>query len=51
MRVYKLRELSGAQWDEDTCMVVLEEEHYNGHTKVCNMSTHFYSSLHFIDYD
>jgi hypothetical protein len=30
--VNKLRELSGALWDEDVCMIVLEEEHYNGHT-------------------
>jgi hypothetical protein len=31
----KLRELSGALWDEDNCMIILEEEHYNGHIKLC----------------
>ena len=35
MRLSKLRELSGALWDEDNSMIVLEEEHYNGHIKVC----------------
>jgi len=34
VKLSKLRDLSGAQWDEDNCMIVLEEEHYNGHTKV-----------------
>lgn len=29
----KLRELSGALWDRDNSMIVLEEEHYNGHIK------------------
>ncbi|XP_020393896.1 uncharacterized protein [Zea mays] len=33
MRVAKLRELSGANWDEDLCMISLEDEHYNGHIK------------------
>jgi hypothetical protein len=45
VKLSKLRDLSGAQWDEDSCMIVLEEEHYNGHTKVCNLTT-LYSSLH-----
>jgi hypothetical protein len=35
MRVNKLRELSGVLWDEDNCMITLEEEHYKGHVKVC----------------
>jgi hypothetical protein len=35
MRMSKLRELSGALWDEDNCMITLEDEHYNGHIKVC----------------
>ena len=39
VRVTKLRELSGALWDEDACMIVLEEEHYNGRTQVSNLST------------
>jgi hypothetical protein len=37
MRVSKLRELSGALWDEDNCMITLEDENYNGHVKVCVM--------------
>jgi hypothetical protein len=41
VKLSKLRDLSGAQWDEDNCMIVLEEEHYNGHTKVCTSSLHF----------
>jgi hypothetical protein len=35
MRVSKLRELSGALWDEDNCMITLEDEHYIGRIKVC----------------
>jgi hypothetical protein len=35
MKVSKLRELSGALWDEDNCMITLEDEHYNGHNKMC----------------
>jgi hypothetical protein len=34
MKVTKLRELSGALWDEETFMISLEDEHYNGHVKV-----------------
>jgi hypothetical protein len=32
--VSKLRELSGAQWVDDVCMISLEEDHYLGHIKV-----------------
>ncbi|KAK3142959.1 hypothetical protein QOZ80_4BG0355100 [Eleusine coracana subsp. coracana] len=32
-RVTKLRELSGALWNEDNFMISLEEEHYKGHVK------------------
>ena len=35
VRVVKLRELSGALWNEDTCAITLEDEHYKGHVKVC----------------
>jgi hypothetical protein len=35
MRMSKLRELSGALWDENNCMITLEDEHYNDHIKVC----------------
>jgi hypothetical protein len=34
MRVSKLRDLSGALWDEDNYMITLEDEHYNGHINV-----------------
>ncbi|KAI5008820.1 hypothetical protein ZWY2020_009868 [Hordeum vulgare] len=30
IQVSKLRDLSGASWDENTCSMVLEEEHYDG---------------------
>ncbi|KAK3147212.1 hypothetical protein QOZ80_3BG0279520 [Eleusine coracana subsp. coracana] len=33
IRVTKLKELSGANWDEDNFMITLEEEHYKGHVK------------------
>ncbi|KAG2553811.1 hypothetical protein PVAP13_9KG623600 [Panicum virgatum] len=33
VRVSKLRELSGALWVDDVCMISLEEEHYLGHIK------------------
>nr|XP_034571012.1 uncharacterized protein LOC117835801 [Setaria viridis] len=33
MRVSKLRELSGALWVEEMCMISLNEEHYKGHIK------------------
>jgi methionine salvage enolase-phosphatase E1 len=35
VKVTKLRELSGALWDDGHCMITLEEERYNGHVKVC----------------
>jgi len=35
VRVVKLRELSGALWNEDTYAITLEDEHYKGHVKVC----------------
>ncbi|CAN6233820.1 unnamed protein product [Urochloa humidicola] len=33
VRVCKLKDLSGALWDEDLCMITLDPEHYNGHVK------------------
>ncbi|XP_034604831.2 uncharacterized protein [Setaria viridis] len=33
VKISKLRELSGALWNGDSSMIVLEEEHYNGHIK------------------
>jgi hypothetical protein len=35
-RIEKLRMLSGALWDDDQKMIVLEEQHYLGHTQVCH---------------
>jgi hypothetical protein len=35
MRVAKLRELSGALWVDDACMISLNDDHYLGHIKVC----------------
>ena len=34
IKVSKLRDLSGAQWCEETFMIILEETHYQGHIKV-----------------
>jgi hypothetical protein len=34
-RIEKLRLLSGALWDNDRKMILLEEQHYLGHTQVC----------------
>ena len=34
-RLAYLKGLSGALWDDDKKMVVLEEQHYLGHTQVC----------------
>ncbi|VAH89933.1 unnamed protein product [Triticum turgidum subsp. durum] len=31
IQVSRLRDLSGASWDENTCSIVLEAEHYAGH--------------------
>ncbi|WVZ94871.1 LOW QUALITY PROTEIN: hypothetical protein U9M48_040707, partial [Paspalum notatum var. saurae] len=33
VKICKLRDLSGALWDEDNYMIVLDEEHLLGHTK------------------
>jgi hypothetical protein len=33
-RIKKLRMLSGALWDDNTKMIVAEEQHYLGHTQV-----------------
>lgn len=34
IKISKLRDLSGALFDEDNYQILLEEEHYNGHIKV-----------------
>jgi hypothetical protein len=35
-RVSKLKDLSGALWDDQTHAIMLEQEHYLGHCKVAN---------------
>jgi methionine salvage enolase-phosphatase E1 len=35
VKVSKLKELSGANWDDDVYMISLEGEHYMGHIQVC----------------
>jgi len=47
-RVCKLKDLSGALWDDDTKAIMLEQDHYVGHVKVpplfsCN--TYFFQLL------
>uniref|UniRef100_A0A453EXK2 Myb/SANT-like domain-containing protein n=1 Tax=Aegilops tauschii subsp. strangulata TaxID=200361 RepID=A0A453EXK2_AEGTS len=31
--IVKLKDLSGARWDEDKSMIVLDHEHYTNHVK------------------
>jgi methionine salvage enolase-phosphatase E1 len=33
IHISMLRDLSGAQWDKDSCTIVLEADHYQGHVK------------------
>jgi hypothetical protein len=33
-KIARLKELSGASFDEDTCAIMLEQDHYLGHCKV-----------------
>ncbi len=40
VRIGRLKDLSGALWDDQNNMIVLEDEHYMGHTKVCDLSSH-----------
>lgn len=37
-KVCRLKELSGANWDEDLCMITLDLEHYHGHVKVTSLT-------------
>jgi len=34
-KICRLKELSGANWDEQNFMITLDANHYNGHVKVC----------------
>ena len=33
-KINRLKKLSGALFDEENCMITLDEEHYNGHVHV-----------------
>jgi hypothetical protein len=37
IQINKLRDLSGAQWDEETCTIVLETDHYQVHVTVSTL--------------
>jgi len=37
-KICDLRGLSAANWDEDTCTITLDDEHYNNHIKVWMLS-------------
>jgi hypothetical protein len=37
IKISKMRDLSGAQWDEYTCTIVLETDHYQGHVTVSTL--------------
>ena len=41
IQVSKLRDLSGASLDENTCSIVLEAEHYAGHVAVSSQPSSF----------
>ena len=36
VKIVRLKDLSGALWDEDHHMIILDDEHLLGHTKVRN---------------
>lgn len=44
-KVEKLKNLSAAQWVEDTCTISLEKDHYAGHVKVSFLN---YDSCYFV---
>ena len=35
VKITRLRDISGSLWDDNQCMIVLDEEHYKGYIKVC----------------
>ena len=45
IHISKLRDLSGAGWDEDTCTIMLEEAHYRGHIVVIHFSLRVLTSI------
>jgi hypothetical protein len=48
IRVYKLKDLSVALWDEDNCSIVLAEEHLLGYIKVCCLLAAHHKPLSFV---
>ena len=34
-KICRLKDISGSNWDETNFVITLNEEHYNGHVKVC----------------
>uniref|UniRef100_A0A0E0HCA3 Myb/SANT-like domain-containing protein n=1 Tax=Oryza nivara TaxID=4536 RepID=A0A0E0HCA3_ORYNI len=45
VRIARLKDLSGALWDDQNNMIVLEEEHYMGHTKDKSKGVEFLNVL------
>ena len=41
-KVCRLKELNGANWDEDLCMITLDLEHYHGHVKVTSLTNGYF---------
>jgi hypothetical protein len=46
IHISKLRDLSGAGWDEDTHTILLDDEHYIGHVSVLTSQLHTNSIAH-----
>jgi hypothetical protein len=38
-KIFKLKNLSAASWDEDSCMITLDPEHYADYIIVSNFCT------------
>jgi hypothetical protein len=47
-KIVRLKDLSGAFWDEDLHMIVLDDEHIIGHTKVSKLLASLTSSYPFL---
>jgi hypothetical protein len=50
VRVCKLKDLSGALWDENNCSIVLAEEHLLGYTKVSCIVAGHHKTLTFVTF-
>jgi hypothetical protein len=40
-KILKLKNVSDAGWDEDSCMITIDPEHYADYIVVCNFCTSF----------